>query len=569
MSEVSTADFALTQEVPIVLPQDISVSEPTSTIDRLINVRTITKEHDADGRTTLAQQALELRKNAQQLSTEMRNTSQQVEQRSGNILVRLKDKLNIRDDKLVTLQEKLLRLQEQEGDLPDARKLIESYYENAKNTPLSNEEKRELLKPEVLAQLTTEEYIALWRRLNPYFLAHVTRQGFRDHNAMVYHTGGMQEYHDGFVGVMQDGKLIRPPFAVEGLTDRSEESVRKFMGNWIVEAPNEDEARKRFDNLLNWTLASAPKYPDKIAVHFTTQLVANEYYGGETGNEVVFAFPSDTIASQNHFAFNGWEKDFTRPQSETKWNDVFIWPNTVDNPGVAVDAGIVFLPENIQVDRETGSKYASEVREVEGVQKRVMVENTSIVGSYTEWASQLKNNDNLMDLIARYYDERDYRRQQSLRYQLNDLCRDELTKVGLDKDAIEMVLPKLTSALVLWRRDISLENALKALTESGSQWQRATNTISAREYWEKYFEQHPELRPKHIVYYDGDPTSAIHGFIRKNGIGKADTSDKEGDLLGFDNHHVTNMSEHPVSTSGYNELVEIGHRIIKDHFTTH
>jgi len=51
----------------------------------------------------------------------------------------------------------------------DPQKLLEAYYEKMATQPLSKEEKRELLRPEVLASLTTEEYIVLWKRLNPYF----------------------------------------------------------------------------------------------------------------------------------------------------------------------------------------------------------------------------------------------------------------------------------------------------------------------------------------------------------------------------------------------------------------
>src|SRR6185503_4609999 len=97
-------------------------------------------------------------------------------------------------------------------------------------------------------------------------------------------------------------------------------------------------------------------YPDKIAVHFAAQMVADQFYGGERNNEVFFVYPSDFIASQHEYAFNGWEKDFTKPQSETKWNDVFVWPSNLENPGISVDAGLVFLPDHTPVDPETGSK---------------------------------------------------------------------------------------------------------------------------------------------------------------------------------------------------------------------
>ena len=199
------------------------------------------------------------------------------------------------------------------------------------------------MKPELLAGLTLEEYIALWRRLNPYFLSHVTRQGFRDHNEMIYHSAGLEEFHNGFVNIMEDDRLLRPPIFLSGLRNRDKESVKQWLiDHRIFEAENIEQAKERLDHLLNHHLASAPKYPDKNAVHFAAQIVADDYYGGERNNEIFFIFPSDVLASQYPFAFNGWEKNFTKPQSEIKWNDVFVWPN-IDNPGIPIDAGIVFF----------------------------------------------------------------------------------------------------------------------------------------------------------------------------------------------------------------------------------
>lgn len=276
------------------------------------------------------------------------------------------------------------------------------------NTPLSNEQKRELLKPEVLSSLSTEQYIALWKRLNPHFLSHVTRQGFRDHNAMMYHSAGLQEFHGGFTGVMSDSRLLRPPMALGELKTRDEDSVKAWMGDWVLGEETEEKARKKLDNLMNFHLSAAPTYPDKTAVHFAAQLVADDYYGGESGNEVFFIYPSDVIASQHDFAFNGGEKDFTQPQSETKWNDVFVWPQTVENSGIPIDAGMVFLPKSTPVDPETGSKYASEIKMVDGEEKRVMVEDNELVSRFVGWAKQIDGTSPIWQAFTAYKDERNY-----------------------------------------------------------------------------------------------------------------------------------------------------------------
>lgn len=73
----------------------------------------------------------------------------------------------------------------------------------------------------------------------------------------------------------------------------------------------------------------------------------------------------------------------------------------------------------------------------------------------------------------------------------------------------------------------SEEIAKNILKSANAHWSIATNTISSKEYWEKYFKEHPEKKPKHIVFYKGSPTNAVHAFLRSNNIGQADVSRKE------------------------------------------
>lgn len=475
----------------------------------------------------------------------------------------------------LALRGELEKLAQEQAKLPDPEKMLETYYAKMETMPLSNEEKREMLRPEVLAELNTEEYIALWRRLNPHFLSHVTRQGFRDHNAMIYHSAGLQEFHDGFTSVLRDQKLLRPPMAVrDGLLARDETSIRKFLEDWALQAEDEEEAKKRLNAQLNHSLATAPNYPDKTAVHFAAQIVADGYYGGEKSNEVFFLYPSDVLASQHDYAFNGWEKDFTKPQSETKWNDVFVWPSTLDNPGIPVDAGVVFLPENTPVDPETGSKYASEVKTADDEEKRVMIEDKKLVSAFVEWAKNLADESPATIALKEYEQERDYWKKQDQQRSCIDVFRQEMVKLGFceetaDDLGTDVFVEWIQMGKLHWQEDIDFEEAMqRLLKKSGSNWKRAENTVSTKEYWEAYFEQHPDQKPKHLVFYGGTPTTAIHEFQTRHNIGQADTSEKEGDLLGFDDRHVRNMSEDPRANRGYDELVTTAHRIIEDHYRT-
>lgn len=575
----------------------------------LIDPRTISKKIDPEGRTETARAILESRANARSTSEDISQREQRVQQiaeltsssyqqerqkaneltqRLENVVVKVKKLAGVGDAQASGLQaeidavkserdalyaetwateKELEGLKQKQTEIPNPRQLLEAYYERMSTQPLSNEQKRELLKPDVLASLSTEEYIALWKRLNPHFLSHVTRQGFRDHNGMFYHSAGMQDFHNGFVGVMEDEGLLRPPMAIRELKTRDEAAVKEWLGDWVLGQEDEEQARQKLDSLLHFHLASAPKYPDKTAVHFAAQLVADDYYGGESSNEVFFIYPSDVLASQHAFAFNGWEKDFTHPQSETKWNDVFIWPDTVDNPGIPIDTGMVFLPEHTPVDSETGSKYASEVQVVDGQEKRVMVEDAALVGSFVEWGKKLNEESPLRQAFNAMKDERHYYRQQELREDCFAAFVQELQGLGFKTDASAALANKLMGDMY-YRESYDDEVLQHVIKESGAQWKRAENTIPAKDYWERYFTQHPDLRPKHIQYYDGDPTTAVLAFQRQNGIGKADTSGAEGQLLGFDDNHVTEMQNDPRSNIGYDELVATADRIIKERYAS-
>jgi hypothetical protein len=605
-------------EVETALETSEVVTQTIEQIKRtLLDPHAISQKYDIEGRQTVEAEISEVRTRTATVSegvagkTEALGQKEQrareldalkaekvlaLEQRLETVAARLKNLFRIKDKSATEMQteigtmeaemkeltsqafelrDELKKLAQEQAELPDPKKMLEAYYAKMETMPLSNEEKREMLRPEVLAELSTEEYIALWRRLNPHFLSHVTRQGFRDHNAMIYHSAGLQEFHDGLTSVLRDQKLLRPPMAVrDGLLARDEASIRKFLEDWALQAEDEEEAKKRLNAQLNHSPATAPNYPDKTAVHFAAQIVADGYYGGEKSNEVFFLYPSDVLASQHDYAFNGWEKDFTKPQSETKWNDVFVWPSTLDNPGIPVDAGVVFLPENTPVDPQTGSKYASEVKTVDGEEKRVMVEDEKLVSAFVAWATSLTEESPVVKAYKDYYDERDCWKQRSMEKDFVDVIRQEMLALGFCEDAADDLTHEVSCSLQAFTYhgkldwgDATPEEAAKSRLRSASaNWKRAENTISAKEYWEAYFEQHPDQKPNHLVFYNGRPTTAIYEFQTRHNIGQADTSEKEGDLLGFDDRYVRNMREDPRARHGYDELVAAAHRIIEEHY---
>lgn len=483
-----------------------------------------------------------------------------------------------------TEEQSLKKLKEDLIELKDPIARLKSYYKNVSKKPLTVDQKKELLTPEFVSKLSTDEYIALWRRLNPYFLSHVTRQGFRDHNAMWAHSGGMKELHGGFEAIVEDGMSLRPPIAVgDGLLSRDKDSVKKYLDDYVLLAGSKSEAKIRLFEKLNITLGAAAKYPDKTAVHLAAELVANDYYGGEKNNEIFFIFPSDVLISQHNFAFNGREKEFRKPQSETKWNDVFVWPRTLDDPAININCGFVFLPADAKVDPETGSQYYSQLELIDGNEQRIMVENKEMKDSFLNWVDSLSIDSGLMKAYKKYQEDlikdpdiRGYNRQDEyLHNACFDICFQEMKGLGMEDDHASDLAHKIIKLgleiphLVVGCEGGMTKEALgfDVIKKAKVFWKYPENTISSKEYWENYFERFPDKKPKHIVYYKGDPSMAVERFRAKHEIGVDDLNRKDaGGLLGFEDNHLYDLANNPSANRGYNELKALSEEIIEEYY---
>lgn len=189
------------------------VTQTTEQIKRtLLDPHAISQKYDIEGRQTVEAEISEVRTHAASVGedvTEKTGTLEQKEQRAREldalkaekvlaleqrletVAARLKKLFRIKDKSAAEMQteigtmeaemeeltsqafalrDELEKLAQEQAELPDPEKMLEAYYAKMETMPLSNEEKRELLRPEVLAELSTDEYIALWRRLKPHFL---------------------------------------------------------------------------------------------------------------------------------------------------------------------------------------------------------------------------------------------------------------------------------------------------------------------------------------------------------------------------------------------------------------
>lgn len=112
----------------------------------------------------------------------------------------------------------------------ESRELLERLVQEGDERLLTKEERANVLSPEVLATLSTEEYVALWKRLSPHYVSHVTRQGYRE-NYFTYHSKGLGEFHDGFKGILENGKDIKSPMMISG--DSNGVEMQKKLADYL------------------------------------------------------------------------------------------------------------------------------------------------------------------------------------------------------------------------------------------------------------------------------------------------------------------------------------------------
>jgi hypothetical protein len=348
---------------------------------------------------------------------------------------------------------------------------------------LNQYEKELLLNPESLAHLSKEEYIAVWQRLNPCFVSHVTRQGFREpDNTHSYHSKGVGEFNKNFTKILEDGLELKSKFSKSGV----EEYMGDFLSNFD---PTEDEFindvqtgnKKRIWQYVKARLEAGvtsrhTNAVDESALHLATEEVV-ESYGAETGNQVFIIYPSDLIASQFNYAFDGSSRGQSFINAEgvgSVNNDLFVWNK--DEPTdtrLSLNAGVVFLPKSTLVDRKTGSKYVGYSR------KEV--------------------------------------NQGQYEYEV-DLAKD---------------------------------------------------TVTAMEYWQQYFLDHPDQAPRHIEFYDGDPNQAVQDFLRTNNIKETGASDQTDPASEFAENQVVDKSEGEKIGAIKNEVLMRAANAVVEYYRTH
>lgn len=278
---------------------------------------------------------------------------------------------------------------------------------------------KEVFNEENLSSLSLGDYLATLGRYPGDVLTHVTRQGVRDHTGMMWHTAGVGENSDGFKGILRRGKLLSTLQKAKEQGRDLPEALGACISKYKlpqVDDKNIDKYSMKIREEMLHSLRKAMENPnqeassisghfgdlfDKTSVHFGVSGVLDGLYGSEKGNECFLVYPQ-AMATQTEYqgTLFQWE-----PQSYH--NDIGLLPK--DGEGFSIEAALIFIPKNAQVDPETGSKYkivngkTVEIgKDEEGNMKYALAEQT--ISSEEYWKKYLSENCKEQELKVIYYD---------------------------------------------------------------------------------------------------------------------------------------------------------------------
>jgi hypothetical protein len=443
------------------------------------------------------------------------------------------------------------------GALKEARAMVHAFYQEEEkkwqNSEYSKEDVQKYFTEEHLASLSVNDYALLLKRFSGKMVAHVTRQGIRDHNGMVYHNAGMDEYVDGFMRMVQDGRL-RSPLGIRLIETEKEKALQKYLH--LERLKTKKEAIASLDAIVS----DMPdffngKYSDKIAVHFATEEVADCLYGSERGNEIFIAYPSEYIASQ--YYLNGQLTE----RSGGQHNDQWVWAN--EERGMDLNAGLIFIPKDAKVDRKTGSRYELDENKKPKINQQYMELCHAFVASpdFFEFA------DRALKILGKMHEG-------DRSEELNKLEEELKNKFGITDPRLQKALLDYQELfpLTIYKREEmktghedpmhTTDSEIREMMRSqGVLYIEAKDAISSKDFWENYFKEHPDKRPSKIVYYEGqDPTEALIHWREERDIGK----EVKDEHLGFPEHFVS--SESPEAKSGIDRFYSLANKAIEDYY---
>lgn len=533
-------------------------------------VREFSKEYSQEERQALAGEIMEKRGEyfeRKKTIEEIKSLNEQLDAyNDSSFISKIGDYLKIRAvRRKLEVKESMGEESGSSNEMEEVRNMVDNFYDEQREKWAESEYSKEDIvnnfSEEHLSKLSLEDYITLLKRFPSEMVTHVTRQGIRDHFGMTYHTKGRGEYSDSFMKMLEDGHL-KSPLAVTLMENGKKKGIEQILR--LDSYKTKNQALERLDAYTREDQDShneiIGEYVDTAAIHFAVEEVADHYYGSERGNEIFVAYPSALVASQYYFSMADSGGSVAKMGKDAPRNDLWTW--TQEENGIDLNAGLVFIPADAQVDAKNGSQYELDEHKnpVPNQEYKKQINKIADTGY----------NINLFDRLLRSMRERET----------------EATRVGdlenasvLDKDLQRVLLDRVNledlqhichqkydakkfgdeSRLKKWEQE--LDRKIKEILINNDLYENAKNTISSKSFWEAYFTEHPDKTPSKVVYYKGgDPTKALDDFRMRNDIYKSG-ADKN---LGFVERHVSRKSE--FATKGMNRFRNLAADVIDQHY---
>jgi hypothetical protein len=433
--------------------------------------------------------------------------------------------------------------------------LLDDFYKKQKEKWAESEYTKEDISKyfteEQLSSLSLEDYALLLRRFPNEMVTHVTRQGIRDHVGHAFHTAGEGEYHTGFMNIVDSGSL-RSALSIAMTEEEKKEKIERLVIN--KDHDTKKEALERLDRVTDPDRQyenGIGSYGDRAAVHVAAENVADAFYGAEKGNEIFIAYPSVFIASQ--YRFRG---DLTQG-GDNDYNDQWVWAN--EERGININAGLIFIPADAEVDKKTGSRYEIDENNNPIVNKNYQLLFRKLIDSreFVEFAQKAME---VVDMPPTPEKLQPFRDKLKTDYGIADPRLQDVVLNYQNLHSLQTAKGRRTESSTGSESIDSLID--QDLKDGGILYQETKNRINSKDFWENYFKEHPEKKPTKIVYYKGDdPTKALMDWKSVNRINKKGPKFN----LGFSENEVAPGNDLDL-LGQIDRFKSIGTQVIEDYF---
>ncbi|MDP3970432.1 MAG: hypothetical protein Q8P90_01905 [bacterium] len=329
---------------------------------------------------------------------------------------------------------------------------------------------------------------------------------------------------------------------------------------------NRAEAEHRIDLFLNSSDVAphSTEFADTKAVHVAIDTVADIHYGGERGNEIFFLYPVAFVAAnyqidtQRLVVPDKFTPDDVHISSQ--FNDYWLMQRESMKGELPIDASIVFLPGEAQVDSKTGSRYqidedgkpVSNIDQMKKMLELVRSEEFAIIADvFKDQLNELQDlrlkkrrliqEANEIDRIgSRYEAEKKREQAKEVGHHIGtiidsmDPARKLIISRGITDPRFLKIIeeggrlePEGLRELLSYAhndyqfndsdpiRRMKIEDTFRKM---GLQFKLAENTISSQQCWEAYFKKTGK-RPSKVIYYEQEtPNEAFREFRVRAGL---------------------------------------------------